>query len=382
MEDAAYEPRELSDRERRRVRRAKRGDRPELAWPEGWSGQGRAARWPETKARLEHEARQAAAGVDPATFGMDVARVHASELTLGSFRERFERPLLPCIVDGLADEWPARERWNLAELARDLRDVKLKCGEDDDENSLKLKLKTFARYQATEARRDDSPLYVFDSSFDRTAKRLLADYAVPRLFPEDLFELVGDARRPPHRWFLVGPERSGTTLHVDPLGTSAWNTTVRGRKLWVCFAPDAPRALVKGRKFVGPAGNDEAVDWFADLLPRVVRDPEFAASPSRGRYYRFVQHPGETVFVPHGWWHAVLNLDDTVAVTQNYVGSVNFVRAWRVTRVERRKMARKWRHALARVRPDLHLLCVTADAEDGFDLDAFIERKREERRRR
>lgn len=32
---------------------------------------------------------------------------------------------------------------------------------------------------------------------------------------------------------------------------------------------------------------------------------------------------GEVLFVPRGWWHAVLNLEESIAVTQNYVCAAN-----------------------------------------------------------
>lgn len=57
-----------------------------------------------------------------------------------------------------------------------------------------------------------------------------------------------------------------------------------------------------------PGEDDEAVNYFADLLPRI-RQQQL-------RLVEFVQEAGQTVFVPGGWWHGVLNLEDTVAVTQ------------------------------------------------------------------
>ena len=38
---------------------------------------------------------------------------------------------------------------------------------------------------------------------------------------------------------------------------------------------------------------------------------------------------GELIFVPRGWWHLVLNLEPSVAVTQNFVAAREFAQAWR-----------------------------------------------------
>lgn len=293
-----------------------------------------------------------------------IKREHCSELTVERFVEEYEKPSVPVVIEGVpeAEGWGAVHNWTLKKLRRHYKRVQLKCGEDDDGKSIRMKFKYFAKYMKLQT--DDSPLYIFDSTFDEKpeTKPLLDDYKVPRYFPEDLFSLVGEDRRPPYRWFLVGPKRSGTCLHLDPLGTSAWNTLLVGRKRWVLFPPDVPKHLVNGKRHVHPHEDDEAVNYFMDILPRIKR----ANAPETLRCIELMQYPGDTIFVPGGWWHAVFNVEDTVAVTQNFCSSQNFERVWRKTRSGRKRMAVKWLAKLEKEHPHLVALAHELNARDNF----------------
>jgi len=317
-------------------------------------------------------------------------RLDAQNLDKTWFTETLEQKGIPCIIENIPNVepgWTSSANWTLENLMADpkLRHRRFKCGEDDDGHSIKVKLKHFIEY--CRHNRDDSPLYIFDSNFDddRKAKILLDRYSVPSYFSDDLFGLVSESRRPPYRWFLVGPKRSGTTLHIDPLATSAWNTLLVGQKRWVLFPPQVPKQVAKGKYLIRDGEDDEAVHYFMTILPRIKNRAKYSKSSDYHNFacYEFTQNAGETVFIPNGWWHAVLNLSDTVGVTQNFCSPRNFTQVWRQTRKGRKLMAAKWYNQLCLQYPLLAQHARELNTADRFVMryDPNVIRRQDEVRR-
>jgi hypothetical protein len=61
--------------------------------------------------------------------------------------------------------------------------------------------------------------------------------------------------------------------------------------------------------------DHEGVAWFTHVYPRLIKPSEEYGGKSAAEYYGMVemlQHPKETVFVPGGWAHVVMNLGECV----------------------------------------------------------------------
>ncbi|ODQ59705.1 hypothetical protein WICANDRAFT_31084 [Wickerhamomyces anomalus NRRL Y-366-8] len=234
-------------------------------------------------------------------FGIE--RIDEDELTSNLFNsDYYNKPFILTSKD--ETRWP---QWDLDQLVGRFPLVKFR------QESVQWPLIFYSKY--FQQNKDESPLYLFDCQ-SSAIQKLTKEYKVPSIFQTDYFKLFNTVTcRPDHRWLIVGPQRSGSTFHKDPNFTSAWNANLCGMKLWIMLPPDIKPPGVgtdeEESEVTSPVGIAE---W---ILSGFYNDSVKLAM--EGKCQIGITFPGECMFVPSGWWHSVINLEDSVALTQNFV---------------------------------------------------------------
>ncbi|MEM8960964.1 MAG: cupin-like domain-containing protein [Acidobacteriota bacterium] len=108
-------------------------------------------------------------------------------------------------------------------------------------------------------------------------------------------------------WVFIGPAGTLSPFHVDLFGTHAWLAQLQGHKRVVLLPPDQ-----------------------TDLADRVSvpfdASGELRTDVSMPGARTGVLAPGEVLFIPAGWPHAVISLEPSISLTFNFVDRSNFQR--------------------------------------------------------
>ena len=232
-----------------------------------------------------------------------------SDLSAGDFSESYTE--VPFVLTEPVRGWPIYRNWSTENLIRKYGDVIFRA------EAVDWPLRVYVDYMnQTE---DESPLYLFDSKFVekmeiRVGRELKdASYWIPECFGEDLFTVL-DEKRPECRWLIIGPERSGSTFHKDPNGTSAWNAVLQGSKYWIMFPSSSSLPPPPG-VYVSPDQSEvtsplSIAEWLLGF---------HAEARATSGCIEGICSAGEVLHVPSGYYHLVVNLEPSIAITQNFV---------------------------------------------------------------
>jgi len=128
------------------------------------------------------------------------------------------------------------------------------------------------------------PTYIFETI--PLDSPLLRDFKLPSVLNPNMTHISVTKMQ-----FYLGPALSGAPLHFH---RSAWNVLIFGQKRWFLIPP---RHAIYSRQHVW--------DWWKGR--------------SHQKRLECVQHPGDLVFVPDMWGHAVINLRESIGIASEFV---------------------------------------------------------------
>jgi lysine-specific demethylase 8 len=217
------------------------------------------------------------------------------------FRKRFLRPRCPVILTGVTADWLAPEEWSIDGLAARHGDARVIAAaltggrlQDDPRAGVVFEKVELRRFVASLGDPGSASHYVMAPTWN-FGPDLEREYRVPPY-----------CAGAPHLRAKVWLGKAGTVTPMHRDVPHNLHVHLTGRKRWLLFSP-------RENRHVYPRGLLSSMPNFAEV------DPE---RPDYGRHPRFREarglgatlEPGETLFIPHGWWHHTRSLEDATSM--------------------------------------------------------------------
>ena len=192
----------------------------------------------------------------------------------------------PVLITDLATDWPALSNWTPEQLSARFGDKTVRVydatfGDPGAKYMDSIATMPFAEFlkQTLGEGRD---LRMFLYNIGRQIPQLLDDVVLPDVG-------LRFAKRFVHTFF--GCRGATTPLHYDIDMGCVLHTAIRGRRRVRLFGPEQSRALYR---------HPFTVRSYTNL-----DEPDYGTFPAlaRGRGYEVVLQPGQTLFMPSGYWH-------------------------------------------------------------------------------
>jgi histone arginine demethylase JMJD6 len=224
--------------------------------------------------------------------------------TFDEFQNEYALKSQPVVLEGVTDDWNALKKWTPEYLSTHFGDNS-KFAQRTRNKHGEGRFFTVAEYfDYMKTTTDKDPYYLKDLQFHRETV-LRNHYTVPEYFRSWLVAIPED-RRPFLSWFYLAAKDTISAIHLDIYNTSAWNVIISGKKLWL-FYPQSQ------------------LDYLYDGLANPF-EPNFDKFPylAKAKPICCIQSPGEMVYTPSNWWHAVYNLEAGISLTENFVNEANY----------------------------------------------------------
>ncbi|MEK7413377.1 MAG: cupin-like domain-containing protein, partial [Planctomycetota bacterium] len=235
-----------------------------------------------------------------------------SHVSRDEFIERYVRGSRPLVLTDVAHDWPAMQRWSPQYLKARFGhlEVEIQAERSADPNYEQNKL-AHRRLVRVDEFVDQVLAGGATNDYYLTANNeaLLRPELAPLL--DDIGTLpdfCDKAELAQRSSFWFGPAGTKTPLHHDTL--MLLHTQVVGRKRWRFISPLETPRLYNHFDVYSPIDIDQ---------PDLVRYPAFAGV----RVLDVVVEPGETVFLPLGWWHQVSALDVSLSFSYSNLALPN-----------------------------------------------------------